>query len=294
MDHSNPSAAQKETRRLEALRSLDILDTPPEIDFDELTKLAALICKMPIAVISLVDENRQWFKSKLGLDAQQTARNISFCTHAIEQSEVLIVEDALRDERFCNNPLVQSDPRIRFYAGAPLRLENGVNLGTLCVIDREARSLDAQQIEALSCLANQVINLIRARDMHRNLQLATLRLKNLIDAQPSGILVEDRDGRVRLANHSFYTLFKVDPDQSLVGASHRDWCVRVSRQTCKPAEFDQLVGRLLSEGQSRLSQIFQLSDDRWFEMDYVPMSVNGAVDSHLWKFRDVTDRKRAE
>jgi GAF domain-containing protein len=146
-----------ETERMAALRSYKILDTKPEDQFDDLTKLAALICGVPISLISLIDTDRQWFKSKFGLDLQETPRAQAFCTHAIMQPEMFIVPDASRDERFAQNPLVTGDLHIRFYAGAPLATRDGHLLGTLCVIDREPHTLTEQQKQALEILGRMVI-----------------------------------------------------------------------------------------------------------------------------------------
>lgn len=132
-----------EAERLKTLGSYEILDTRPEDRFDELTRLAALICGTPIALVSLVDEDRQWFKSKVGLEASQTPREQAFCAHAIMSQDLLVVRDASKDPRFAANPLVLGEPHIRLYAGAPLTAPNGHNLGALCVIDRKPRRLSA-------------------------------------------------------------------------------------------------------------------------------------------------------
>nr|BFD33572.1 hypothetical protein GTC16762_31910 [Pigmentibacter ruber] len=147
-----------ESKRIEELRSYLMLDTPKDIDLDEITKIASLVCETPIALISLVDENRQWFKSKIGLEADETPRNISFCTHAIGHDDIFIVEDAISDGRFKDDPLVQGNPNIRFYAGQPLKSKNGYNIGTLCVIDRKEKKLNKFQIDILKNLSKQIIN----------------------------------------------------------------------------------------------------------------------------------------
>jgi GAF domain-containing protein len=147
---------KNEKRRLNILWQHELLDTLPEESFDDLTTLAAHICEAPIALISLVDENRQWFKSKVGISVSETSRDVSFCAHAILQTDLFIIPDALKDERFAHNPLVTSNPKIRFYAGAPLITPDGDALGTLCVIDKVPRELRPEQKQALRVLARHV------------------------------------------------------------------------------------------------------------------------------------------
>lgn len=141
---------QAEALRLEALRNYGILDTPPEERFDRLTRLVSRELKVPISLVSLVDHQRQWFKSSVGLNARETPRDIAFCHHAIQSNEILVVPDATKDIRFAENPLVTSDPSIRFYAGAPLKTAGGHRLGTLCAIDSSPRELTPRQAELLS------------------------------------------------------------------------------------------------------------------------------------------------
>ena len=152
-----------ERRRLSALRLYRILDTAPEKAFDDFTRLAASICETPISLVSLLDKDRQWFKSNHGFTVRETPRDQAFCAHAISHNEIMVVEDATKDERFFNNPLVVGEPEIRFYAGAPLEVENGCRLGTLCVIDRKPRVLSEAQLSALAVLRDAVVTQLKLR-----------------------------------------------------------------------------------------------------------------------------------
>lgn len=158
-----PPVPDNESERLGALRALLLLDTPPEERFDRIVHFAAREFDVPIALISLVDENRQWFKSRVGVDACETSREISFCGHAVSMDAPLVIEDALLDERFADNPLVTGPPHIRFYAGAQLRLPSGLVMGTLCLIDRRPRALDAMDLGILGSLRALVVEELSAR-----------------------------------------------------------------------------------------------------------------------------------
>ena len=158
-----PPIPSNESERLEALRSYHILDTAPERAYDELVILAAYICNAPVALFSLVDESRQWFKSKLGWTRPETSRDAAFCAHAILIPEPLIINDAAKDQRFADNPLVVGEPYVRFYAGIPLVNTERRALGTLCVIDNRPRRLPARQKQALQALAFQAITLLEHR-----------------------------------------------------------------------------------------------------------------------------------
>lgn len=163
-----PELPSDESVRLGTLRSLDILDTLPEERFDRLTRMARRLFGVPIALVSLVDAERQWFKSCVGLDATETPRDVSFCGHAIHGDDVFLVDDATKDERFADNPLVLDEPRIRFYAGCPLRAPNGSQMGTFCIIDYEPRTLDEDELETLRDLASMAERELSA------VQMATL------------------------------------------------------------------------------------------------------------------------
>jgi signal transduction histidine kinase len=153
----------RESSRLATIAALDILDTPPERAFDDLTRIAALVCRTPVALVTLVDAERQWFKSRVGFALEQTSRDASFCAHAILHPGMLVVEDATQDPRFASNPLVTSEPHVRFYAGAPLVTSSGDAVGTLCVIDRVPRTLDATGRITLEALARQVVSQLELR-----------------------------------------------------------------------------------------------------------------------------------
>jgi GAF domain-containing protein len=157
-----------EAARIAALNRYAILDTEPEQSFDDLVTLAAHICKTPMAMLSLVDEHRQWFKSKVGVQVRETPREVSICTHAIQQDDLFIVPDTWQDPRFRDNPLVVGEPRVRFYAGAPLINEDGFALGTICVVDREPRELDEDQRNALLSLRRLAL---AQMELRQNLRL---------------------------------------------------------------------------------------------------------------------------
>lgn len=196
-----PDTPHDEQARLETLRSLGILDTPQEERFDRLTRIAKRLFGVPIALVSLIDENRQWFKSCFGLSVSETSRDISFCGHAILGDDLFIIPDTSVDERFADNPLVLNDPYIRFYAGCPLSAPNGRKLGTLCIIDRQPRSFEKEDREALKDLAAMVERELAA------VQLATL-------DELTGI--SNRRGFVMLAQPSLHLCVRQKLSASLV------------------------------------------------------------------------------
>jgi GAF domain-containing protein len=168
-----------EVERLAALKEYHVLDTETEQSYDDITILAASICKVPIAMISLVDEARQWFKSRVGVEQRETSRDVAFCAHAILKSEPLIVPDATKDRRFADSALVTGEPHVRFYAGFPLINPAGLALGTLCVVDHKPRRLTAAQLRAMRSLARQVVTLLELRLVSTHLAGALDQVKTL-------------------------------------------------------------------------------------------------------------------
>jgi GAF domain-containing protein len=164
------TSSTAEVERLAALDRYAILDSEPEQSFDDLVILAAHICQVPMAMLSLVDDHRQWFKSKMGVQVKETPRDCSICAHAIQQHDLFIVPDTLQDERFRENPLVTGEPHVRFYAGAPLINDDGYALGTLCVLDREPRELSPEQKDAINALGRLAL-----RQMELRLNLGLLK-----------------------------------------------------------------------------------------------------------------------
>jgi len=209
-----------EEARLAALKSYDILDTPFEESFDDFTRLIAHICEAPIAVINLIDRDRQWFKSEIGLGTRETPLDVSICKHAILQKGLFVVPDTTLDPRFQNNPLVTGEPYLRFYAGALLETEQGLPLGTVCVLDYQPRHLTDAQADVLGIVARQVMTALELRKRTRKLQEALDRNEQLRED------LEDNQRQLLLLNDKLELLATTDP---LTGLDNR----RVFEQTMK-------------------------------------------------------------
>lgn len=224
-----------EHERLLALERLDIFDTQPEAEFDALVAVAALVCDVPISLVSLVDHDRQWFKANVGLPGvSETPRDVAFCAHAILSDGIFEVPDTLADQRFMDNPLVATAPFIRFYAGATLRLSDGAHVGTLCVIDRVPRILNEKQTQALHLLSTAACKALEARQMARAFAASETRFRTLSEAAPLGVFATDAAGACTYTNARWQAIF----DLSAAEALGEGWC-----QTLHPDDkavvFDQ-------------------------------------------------------
>lgn len=225
-----------EEYRLEALRSLKLLDTAPEIEFDNLVRLGKRLFDAEICLVSLVDSDRQWFKACVGLDAKQTPRAISFCGHAILGDEVFVVNDALHDERFSDNPLVIGPPNVRFYAGMPLRIPTGYNLGTLCVISSKPRpQFNHEDKSLLADLANAVVGAIAIRAMREDgdkLRSAYEKYATLAQITTAPMAIISSSGKIETCNSAFSLYGDVDTIEGLqlenVLEISQDWMSQVA------------------------------------------------------------------
>ena len=232
-----------EIERLKAIRDLKLLDTPAERDFDELVYLAAHICDVPISLMSIVDADRQWFKASVGLAVRETSRRVSFCAHAIQQRDLFIVEDATRDNRFAENPLVTGDPGIRFYAGMPLVLPDGNAIGTLCAIDIVPITLTETQESALVVLGKQLVSRVTMRVQQRCLEAALAetekvaadlraseeRFQVFMNNGPFVSYMKDADGRMLYYNRRLAQQFRISSDQWLGLLDNQIWPEEMAR-----------------------------------------------------------------
>ncbi|MDI9641027.1 adenylate/guanylate cyclase domain-containing protein [Geitlerinema splendidum] len=268
-----------EAERLAALNQYQILDTPPEEEFDELTELAAYICGTPIALISLIDNNRQWFKSKLGLESPETPKEQAFCAYAIlRPDEVMVVPNACEDERFANNPLVTADPNIRFYAGTPLVTPEGFPLGTLCTIDRIPRHLTPQQLKALQALGRQVIaqmelrlktarlegQLKRYQEVEANLRISDAQVVDLLESMSDGFFTLNPQWEFTGINPVAAQIFKRQPEE-LLGQN-----IWQTFPEIVGSKFEREYRKAMSQQQKVMFEEFEVSLGQWLEVRAFP------------------------
>jgi two-component system, cell cycle sensor histidine kinase and response regulator CckA len=242
----SPPIPPDDADRLRALRGYGVLDTDPEEPYDQATALAALICEAPFSLVTLVDENRQWFKSRHGWDAKESDRAISFCAHTINEPDLLVVPDATQDERFRGNPDVTGGPQIRFYAGVPLRNPEGHALGTLCVVDQVPRELTPDQAQALRVLRTHVMTLLELRRSRRDLNLSD----EILDSLPGVFYVFDREGRFLRWNRRFGKVTGYAPEE--IAELHPLDLFRGADKTHIEARIGQVFTQGVSEAEATL------------------------------------------
>jgi len=283
-----PARPDDEQARLEALREYAILDTLPEEGYDDVARIAAQICQTPIALVSLVDEDRQWFKAHVGLDATETPRDVAFCAHAIlEPDSLLVVPDASRDPRFADNPLVTGAPGIRFYAGAPLVTPEGHALGTLCVIDRQPGTLAADQRSSLQALARQVVSQLELRRTVSELERSSRTLER------SNRKLEQRNRQMLRSRDELASLCRMLEDQAAVTERDLNRAEVIQRSLLPqwvPHLDDVTLHTLYRPGRNIGGDLFDVEvvDDRYLVLviaDAAGHGVSAALISLLFKSR---------
>lgn len=303
-----PQYPDDESLRLQAVQRYDLLDTTAEADFDDITQLASNICETPIALITLLDTDRQWFKSKVGIDATETARNISFCGHAILGNAILEIMDARQDQRFFDNPLVTGQPNIRFYAGAPLITSDGFRLGTLCVIDRVARVLSERQHAALEALSRQVVRQMEARTVVRELAQKSRFQTAVLNSADLAMISSTIDGAITGFNRAAEQLLGYSA-ADMIGLRSLDFCYDPVALAQCAAELSRQEGCVIDPGFALLTRLRQdaaLGSGEWHYRhkngSVIPVRIaitpildeSGASVGYLSTARDVTDQKKAE
>lgn len=253
----------KEKERLETLWALEILDTAAEISFDDITILATEICGTPISMVSLIDENRQWIKSKVGIETNELPREHSFCGHAILDEKVLEIPDSLLDPRFSNNPFVVSAPFIRFYAGAPLTMSNGQRLGTLCVVSPEPKTLSPDQRRNLELLARHTVHLIEARHTTTKNKKLNVHLDSLFQNMTEGMLLCHRTGYIEDFNSAALEILDITETEMTSMTNDKIW------QKFETQQDDKSVNSLLQKV-FETGQPFKKMESKWLTTKSVP------------------------
>jgi PAS domain S-box-containing protein len=290
----------EEQARLDALLELNILDTLEEAVFDDITVLAAQICDLPISLVSLVDKDRQWFKSHHGLEARSTPRAVSFCGHAIQETDLFIVSDSHKDPRFSDNPLVTQSPHVRFYAGAPLILSSGHCVGTLCVIDHQPRQLMDSQSQALRTLGKHVVRLLEFRVTELASREAKIKLDALLDNMADGVVVHNSTGRITEFNSRALRILGLTANQ-LTGKDSMDPSWKAIREDGSLFPGDQHPAVVaLREGKIQQGIPMGLTNPdgskKWISINAAPVIPSGStiVEQVIVTFSDHTELHHRE
>jgi two-component system, cell cycle sensor histidine kinase and response regulator CckA len=278
-----------ETLRIEALRQYAVLDTLPEQALDDLTALAAKICGAPMAAISLVDKDRQWFKARVGMEMAETPRDVSFCGHAVHQRDLFIVPDATLDERFGDNPLVIGNPGIRFYAGAPLVTPSDAALGALCVMDQVPRILTQWQEDALRILGRQVMTHLELHRHTHKLIESEKRLQIVTENARVGLVIVNEDRRYVYANKAYTDILDLS-SSLIVGQRVSEVLAGVYEEQVRPRLDRAFAGERVAYDLRKSGA----GGERYYEVRYEPSTVEGVVAMVVVVITDVTERKQGE
>jgi PAS domain S-box-containing protein len=285
---------ENEKERLEAIRAYQILDTEEEQDYDDIVELAAQLCHTPIAIITLIDQNRQWFKAKTGLDIKETPRDLSFCAHAIHLDDILVVPDTLQDERFFDNPQVTDEPYIRFYAGMPLITREGYKLGTVAVIDQKPRTLSERQGKHLRMLAKQVVNLLELRyslarqkeinkEIAKRVEAQTAEIVDIFDRVSDAFVAVDQSWYVTYINERAAQITSRSPGEVIGKNLWAEFPEAFS------SDFPSLAKAAMASQQHQYQEAYFAPYNRWFETHIYPSPTGLSI-----YFRDITERKNTE
>ncbi len=300
-----PETPHNEAARLAALHNLNVLDTANEAAFDDLAKLAAHVMGTPIGLVSLVDGHRQWFKARLGLDVAELPRSVSFCGHVVSADSPLVIHDAQTDPRFADNPIVLGHPHVRFYAGMPLRLGDGIVLGALCVVDHEPRHPSADQLAMLELLSHQVTRLLEKRRLRlqlaaENVELteAKNQLLTVFDAMAEGVVVQNHAGEILSCNEAAATILGLSEDQ-MRGRTSIDprWrSVHEDGSDFPGSEHPAMHALRTGERQRNVVMGVRTPDGAltWISINSLPSRVrDGVIEEVVTTFHDITPIKLA-
>jgi len=285
---------KNEAERVERLRRFQILDSLPDEAYDRIVRMAAEITGTPVSFISLIEEERQWFKAVRGIDLTEGRREFAFCAHTICQDDVLVVEDATQDERFSDSPYVTAKDGVRFYAGTPLRTECGHNVGTLCVVDAKPRAIEDSERQMLRDLAAVVVDLLGLHEHVQRAQRAELRLRDAVDALPSGFSLYDREDRLVLCNDAYRNIYPSMAPHIVEGARFED----MLRKGVEERQFPDAIGDEEAWIQKKLKahnspgEVIeqQMADNRWMRIHEQRTREGGVVGYRI----DITRLKNQE
>lgn len=298
------AASVNEGRRVEELHSYQILDTAFDRSYDELVALVASLCGVPMAAISLIDEHRQWFKAQVGFQVRETPREISFCTHTIRQDGLFVLEDASLNPDFSKNLLLVNS-NLRFYAGYPLTTPNGLNIGSLCILDSVPRQLTEVMAKTLPVIARTVMTQLELHRSHnrlaeslqvqngqeKKLRSVNQQLETLINHVHRGIIAENEDGLVDFANDLFCEMFQLRKGE-VIGNSGAGVLEKCSHFFSAPSRPESLLAGELRK--PVLNEELILRDGRVLERDRIPLEILGFYNGQVWIFRDVSEKRRMQ